>query len=426
MLKFFSLSAAVMAGLLAGGPAPAGERPRAAEPLGKAGQLLAEYKFEATEPSGAGFRSPLTVSPAEDLIIVTQLGAPVAEPKPTPPLVQIMRLKWDPKPELVKGPTLRAPSDYRGNMFRCSAFSPDGKVVVVSSQDVKSDRWDDKWAVLDFYRTSDGVKYKSLHREKGPDFVQALCYSPDGKSLAVAYDVHNKGGAGSFGLWDLSADTFRQFGDVGPERCPSQIQFNADGTRVATSESYSGVVQVWDVKSGKVLAKDDPIYEDAAPLGAMGANRSMRFSQDGKTLISSSEENVGRIRTRSFDLFAKKKVAEWRMPTQEAADTKRRFLDSLLSQDGELMLTSEEVRRGISGEKQDFEVYCELTDLKTTKSLFRIQTFVRRDVKAGRDAMDPRQCLYLSRDARFAVTLDSPGDGGDSWLRVWATGLAAR
>lgn len=424
MPKFFSPLVAALVGLLAVCPAGGADLPKPAA-LGEAGKLLAEYKFEATEGSNA-FSRPLSVSLAEDLIVITELGTPTALPKLKALPVQLLRLKLTPTVEVTKGLSLDAPPDYKGNMFRCSAISPDGKIVAVSSHLVKSAKWDDNWAVIDFYRTGDGVRYKSLHREKGPDFVTGLRFSPDGKSLAVGYSVHNAGREGSFGLWDLGTDTFRQFGRV----MPTDICFNDAGTQIATSESYNGIVQIWDVESGKELAKDDPIRD--APVGAMGAQRSMRFSQDNKTLFSASVEARPGLRTREYNLAERKKVASWEVPKKEEAGAKREVLNGcFLSLDGALMLTSEELRRDLRDKECDMTISCELIDLKSRQSLVKIETYSGRvktapEREGGFSASAFVQTMYLSRDARFVVTLGGPRDGSDTRLKVWATGLSAR
>jgi WD40 repeat protein len=423
MPKFFFLVTALVS-LLVLCPGRGADLPKPAA-LGERGKLLAEYKFEASESSNA-FSRPLSVSLAEDLIIITELGATATLPKPKTLPVQLLRLKLTPKVEVTRGPSLDAPPDYMGNMFRCSAFSPDGKIVAVSSQLVKSAKWDDNWAVIDFYRTGDGVRYKSLHREKGPDFVTGLRFSPNGKSLAVGYSVHNAGREGSFGLWDLGTDTFRQFGRVQP----SDICFNDAGTQIASSESYNGIVQIWDVESGKELAKDDPISD--APVGAMGAQRSMRFSQDSKTLFSASVESRPGLRTREYNLTERKKIAAWEMPKKEEEGAKREMLNGcVLSPDGELMLTSEERRRNLRGDECDMTISCELTDLKSRRSFLKIETYSGRVKTAPKregafSASASVQTMYLSHDTRFIVTLGGPRDGSDTRLKVWATGLSAR
>ncbi|QDV29240.1 hypothetical protein Spb1_11200 [Planctopirus ephydatiae] len=425
MPKFFSPLVAAFVGLLAVCPARGADLPILAA-LGEPGKLLAEYKSEASQGSNA-FNRELSVSLAEDLIIVTEFGAPAALPKLQAFPVQILRLKLTPRIEISQGPPLDAPPDYKGNLYRCSAFSPGGKIVAVSSQLVKSDKWDDNWAVIDFYRTEDGVRYKSLHREKGPDFVAGLRFSPDGKSLAVGYSVHNAGLEGSFGLWDLGTDTFRQFGRV----MPTDICFNDAGTRIATSESYNGIVQIWDVKSGKELVKDDPIRDPDAPVGAMGAPRSMRFSQDSNTLFSASVEARPGLRTREYNLIERKKVAAWKMPKKEEVGVKREMRACFLSLDGALMLTSEEAirRRDPQDQECDLTISCELIDMKSRRPLVRIDTYSGRIKNApGAEGFSPAsvQSLYLSRDARFIVTLGGPRDGSVNRLKVWATGLSAR
>lgn len=419
MSKLLPLLISVMFGVLIVDFGRADDSLKPSPPLGEAGKLLAEYKFEGKDAFTGSSRA-LTVSPTEEWIAVTALGG--AKAAITTPPVRVFRLKLAPKVEFVKGPPIETPPDYK--MYRSTAFSPDGKILAVSSQDEKTKKWDDKWAVIDFYRTADGVRYKSLHREKGPNIVMGMRFSPDGKGLVVGYSVHNTGNAGSFGVWDLAADTFREFGKVGT----SYMTFNEAGTQIATSDDYDGFVQVWDMKSGKQVAKDDPLAD--APVGAMGGNRSMSFGPDGKMLFSASAETKFRLRTRQFDLAEQKRVDAWQMPTKDEPDAKRMMQGGVMSRDGTLMLTNEEVWRDLpKDEQRDTSAFAELIDLKTRQSLVKIATHTGRvtaAVKAQGAWSAPIQCVYLSRNARFIVTVGGPEDGSDTRLKVWATGLTGR
>jgi hypothetical protein len=119
------------------------------------------------------------------------------------------------------------------------------------------------------------------------------------------------------------------------------------------------------------------------------------------------------------------------MPKKEEAGTKREIQECFLSLDGALMLTSEELRRDPQDKECDMTIFCELIDLKSRRSLVRIETFSGLVKTAPKregafSASASVHTMYLSRDTRFIVTLGGPRDGSDTRLKVWATGLSAR
>jgi WD40 repeat protein len=133
---------------------------------------------------------------------------------------------------------------------------------------------------------------KELHRlelegKKEPT-VNALCYSPDGKLLAV-------GGQG-IALRCLDAETGKEkvrFGDQEVDYC-TQLAFSRDGKRLASARG--NVIRLWEVGTGKeLLSTSEPLQN----IRAVG------FSPNG-TQLAFSDGNWLRL----YDLATRKQV--WR------------------------------------------------------------------------------------------------------------------
>lgn len=150
----------------------------------------------------------------------------------------------------------------------------------------------------------------------------------------------------------------------------------------------------------------------------------MRFSQDSKTLFSASVKSRPGLRTREYNLTERKKIAAWEMPKKEEAGAKREIQECFLSLDGALMLRSEKLRRDSQDKECDMTIFCELIDLKSRRSLLKIETYLgwvktAPEREGAFSASASVQNMYLSRDARFIVTFGGPRDGSDTRLKVW-------
>jgi WD40 repeat protein len=135
------------------------------------------------------------------------------------------------------------------------AFAPNGKSIASGSWDATVRIWD-----------------PATGQERCPpldngDVVQALSYSPDGRSLAAA-------AGNDIILWDVGSGKLRQRlqGHTG---AISGIAFSPDGKTIA-SASRDGSVRRWDVTTGRVRRQDEP------ELRA----ESVAFSPDGKRLAA--------------------------------------------------------------------------------------------------------------------------------------------
>ena len=110
--------------------------------------------------------------------------------------------------------------------------------------------------------------------------VNAVAFSPDGRTLASAGDDH--GGDGAVRLWDVA--TRRQIG--GPLTGLGQMRavaFSPDGTTLA-SGGGDGKVRLWDVATRRQIG---------GPLTGPDPVNAVAFSPDGTTLATGGDDRHG-------------------------------------------------------------------------------------------------------------------------------------
>lgn len=166
---------------------------------------------------------------------------------------------WD----VEQGCCLSAAQEHTGSVWAV-AFSPDGKHFATAGDDRAVKLW----------QTGSGQCFKTLAGHR--DMVWALAFSPDGTLLA-------SGGADrEVRLWEAGGQGATAA--VGVLRGPSDwiwsLTFAPDGHMLASGHE-NGEVQLWSVVGRRHLRT---LQHSDGPVAAL------RFSADGKTLLSSSHD----------------------------------------------------------------------------------------------------------------------------------------
>ncbi len=159
-------------------------------------------------------------------------------------------------------------------------FSSDGKTLAVAeAHEFESISWDDSPGVLnktniDLWDTSTGKLTTTLGVPNSPlsepVIATEVCFSPDGRILAAVSGA-------AIHLWDVASDTYRTFSTEHTSSIFS-LSFSPDNNTLATG-SWDGTVRLWDV-STLALRKTLTV----SPWGV----RSVSFSPDGETLATGS------------------------------------------------------------------------------------------------------------------------------------------
>jgi WD40 repeat protein len=204
---------------------------------------------------------PFALSPDGTLLAVASVeGDEYARPRPGTAHL------WD-----VLGGSERAVlRGHRADLWSCT-FSPDGRLLVTTSDDATARVWD----------VASGSERAVLRGHKGADWrgaVRSCAFSPEGSVLATA------GGDGTARLWDAASGGERSV-LRGHRDFLTRCAFSRDGSVLATS-SFDGTARLWDAASGS---------ERAVLRGHEGPLWWCAFSPDGSLLATASRDGTVRL-----------------------------------------------------------------------------------------------------------------------------------
>jgi WD40 repeat protein len=155
-----------------------------------------------------------------------------------------------------------------GQDARAVAFSPDGQVLAVGGG-----------GLIHLCRARNGGVFRRFDRQEGR--VQALAFSPDGRSLLSGHDD------GKVRLWEVATGKVRRsFG--GHRTGIHGVTFSPDGRMVtAASGGYpdrgDDTILIWEASGGRAVGRLE---------GHRNMVASVAFSPDGTRLASASEDTT--------------------------------------------------------------------------------------------------------------------------------------
>ena len=202
--------------------------------------------------------------------------------------------------------------DEKPGYANAVVFSPDGKNVAVGGGYVNTVGrpalgWVRAWEVATgrLRLSLDGQEFSiDDPTDGGPEMIQSLAFSPDGKTLATA-SVY-----GSVLLWDLrSGKRAATLQAYDPNSMAEEnfnpafsVAFSPDGRTLAVGTLRG--LRFWDMKSGRPSTLQGP------PVTVW----SVAFRRDGRTVATAEAERKPEPDRGGFGKFSKPRVRLWELP----------------------------------------------------------------------------------------------------------------
>ncbi len=150
----------------------------------------------------------------------------------------------------------RSLCETQGSVSSASVFTPDGKTAAVFL-----------WNKLRFWDVATGQEHSELSKRYAAfwkrsenerlERITDMCYSPDGKLLAIAhevFDIHSRRRIPEIVLWDLAAGEACSF-LRGHTSYLFNMAFAPDGRTLATG-SFDKTVKLWHISPTSKLSRD--------------------------------------------------------------------------------------------------------------------------------------------------------------------------
>jgi RNA polymerase sigma factor (sigma-70 family) len=276
---------------------------------------------------------------------------------------------------------------FRQNDIETMALSADGRVLITKSCEGGSIcAWEADSGKL-LWKTPPGPRW-GVNRGNG---LLTASFSPDGRLLAEVFDCRPaKGMAECIFLCDAKdGAVLHRFPPDGGFEAVWEAVFSPDSKIIAAN--IDGTVYSWSTETGRQIAKC---------VGAANPHATIRYSADGKTIISAY---LGKVSHWDVAKHACTSVVEVKV--------KEAFWCQALSDDGRLLA----VAAGLTGQVPKFgpppTSTLQLFDTVTGKECCKIQ-----------GETTGIQILVLSRDGRTLVGVSPLEDHRHSTISVWDTG----
>jgi WD40 repeat protein/transcriptional regulator with XRE-family HTH domain len=168
------------------------------------------------------------------------------------------------------------------------AFSPDGHTLASGDSDGTIQLWDLAQPAHPRPLGQPLTSAPGAGQVGGPDSVNSVVFSPDGRTLASGDDD------GAIQLWDVTDPAHPQpLGSslTGADTAVDSVVFSPDGHTLASGDDDGGAIQLWDVT--------DPAHLQPLSSSLTGTNTafvgSVVFSPDGRTLASGDSDGAIRL-----------------------------------------------------------------------------------------------------------------------------------